>query len=148
MRTILVLAAAAAAAVAAPVPAGEARLATRADAPAFRIVQGAGTARLYMNATNGSPDVAVSELRLREGAQVPGHVHEASSETLFVVEGVLELTAGGRTFVAKAGDVITVPKGLRHSARVVSELRAVQVYSPAGPEQRYASGERVAEPGR
>jgi mannose-6-phosphate isomerase-like protein (cupin superfamily) len=41
--------------------------------------------------------------------------------------------------VVQAGDAVQIPPDLEHSARIVSEepLKAVQFYTPAGPEQRF-----------
>lgn len=100
-----------------------------------------GFATLFYNAQNGSPDVAMGTLELVPGAEVAEHVHEASGEWLYVVRGEAEFVTLGRTYVVKAGDTVHVPKGQKHQAKVSPGAKesffAVQVYSPAGPEQRF-----------
>jgi len=100
-----------------------------------------GFATLFYNAQNGSPDVSVGTLELVPGAAVPEHVHEASGEWLYVVRGEVELTTMGRTQLVQAGSVVHLPKGQKHQAKVPSTAKesffAVQLYSPAGPEQRF-----------
>ncbi len=123
----------------------EGRVVEGKSAAAFKIAQGKGVARLYVNATNGSPDAAVSVLTLQKGAVVPEHSHETAAEILYIVEGSVEMTVAGKTVRAKAGDVVLIPKNVRHSATASSELRAVQVYGPAGPEQRFTTGERLKD---
>ncbi len=112
----------------------------QASAPAYPVGD-KGTATLFYNALNGSPDVAVGTLELRPGASVAEHSHDGSGEWLYVMRGEVELTTLGQTLVAKAGDVVHLPKGQKHSAKVPSTAKepfvAVQLYSPAGPEQRF-----------
>jgi putative monooxygenase len=117
----------------------------KSDAAAFKILKGAGTARLYVNATNGSKDAAVSVLVLDKGAEVPAHVHETSDEVLYVTSGSVEMTVAGKAVQAKSGDVVFIPRNTKHSAKATTKLEAVQVYAPPGPEQRFASGERVKD---
>ncbi|HIA04760.1 MAG TPA: hypothetical protein EYN66_23180 [Myxococcales bacterium] len=50
----------------------------------------------------------------------------------------------GRRQVVSAGMVIQVPPGTQHSFEMAADakedFKAVQVYSPAGPEQRFKKG--------
>lgn len=126
-------------------PPADGRVVQAKAAPAYKIVQGKGVARLYLNATNGSAEVAVSVLTLQRGAQVAEHVHEGSAEILYVIDGTAEMTIAGRRVALTAGDAVQVPKATRHSATATSDFKAVQVYAPAGPEQRFAAGERVQD---
>lgn len=112
----------------------------QASAPAYPIGD-KGTAALFYNALNGSPDVSVGTLELRPGAAVVEHAHDGSGEWLYVMKGEVEFTTLGQTFVAKAGDVVHLPKGQKHAAKVPATAKepfvAVQLYAPAGPEQRF-----------
>jgi putative monooxygenase len=116
------------------------------DAPTYAIAGGKGSAQLLLNASTGSKEAALSVLVLAPGVEVPAHRHEGAAEMLYVEEGAVEMTIGGVKHTAVAGDAIYVPPGVEHSARVTTKLtplRAVQVYVGPGPEQRFASGERV-----
>lgn len=110
------------------------------DAPRYPIGD-KGAATLYWNAQNGSPAVSVGQLELKAGAAVAEHDHGASSEYLVVKQGVCELTTNGLTVVVKAGDAVFLPAGQKHSAKVPPDAKepfiAVQLYAPAGPEQRF-----------
>lgn len=116
------------------------------EAPRFAIGD-AGTAQLFWNATNGSPQVSVGMLTLAPGAAVPEHTHPDAGEWLAVTAGTVELSLEGSLSVAQQGDVIFIPVGARHSARVPPDagvaFSAVQVYSPAGPEQRFVGPSRL-----
>lgn len=111
------------------------------DAPRYPIGD-KGTATLFWNAQNGSPAVSVGTLELKAGAAVAEHAHADSGEYLAITKGVCELTTNGQTTLVKAGDVVFLPAGQKHQAKVPADAKepfvAVQIYSPAGPEQRFA----------
>ncbi|MBL8918215.1 MAG: cupin domain-containing protein [Myxococcaceae bacterium] len=110
------------------------------DAPRYPIGD-KGFATLFWNAQNGSPNVSVGQLELKAGATVAEHDHGAAAEYLVVKQGVCELTTGGQTVVVKAGDAVFLPAGQKHSAKIPADAKepfvAVQLYAPAGPEQRF-----------
>ncbi len=115
-------------------------------APKFLILNDQGMAELLVNAGTGAHDISLSILTLAPGAQVAEHVHETSSETLYLERGEVEMTIAGKLTRAKAGDAVYIPKGTKHSARVVGtteSVRAVQVYVGPGPEQRFSQGKAV-----
>jgi len=118
---------------------------TRAEAPLYVIAGGKGRARLYLNASTGARDAALSVLRLDVGADVPTHAHAASAEILLVEQGRISMVIGGRTYRAGAGDAVYIPAGVEHSAHPEETVTAVQVYVGPGPEQRFAKGQRVRE---
>lgn len=117
------------------------------DAPAYVIANGKGVAVLQQNAGTGSPDASVGRLSLEPGAVVPEHAHDDAAELLVVLSGRAELTLGGRTWTLGPGDAVHLPKGQKHSAKVPADAKApfvaVQVYTPAGAEQRFAKGAKA-----
>jgi quercetin dioxygenase-like cupin family protein len=120
-----------------------------AEAPAFRIAQGKGTATLLLNEATGARAASLGVLELQGGAQVPEHIHEDSVEILYIEEGGAEMTVEGQPMRVRAGDAVYIPAGVRHAARVpedTSRLRAVQVYVGPGPEQRFRQGPPVSPP--
>lgn len=119
----------------------------RADeGAAYRILDGKGTATLLHHAGTGSAEVSLTLLELAPGAAVAEHTHDAA-EYLYVTAGAAEMTVAGKPVAVKAGDAVFLPKGVQHSARVPADakapLTAVQVYSPAGSEQRFTKGTPV-----
>ncbi|MEE8409233.1 MAG: cupin domain-containing protein, partial [Myxococcota bacterium] len=118
------------------------------DAPAYLIAGGYGIAKLYVNASTGARDVAVSILTLAPGATIPEHVHDTSSETLYIERGEVEIIIAGKKLTARQGDTVYIPSGVRHSAKVIGPidtLKAIQVYVGPGPEQRFAKGKPIAK---
>jgi quercetin dioxygenase-like cupin family protein len=115
-----------------------------AGAPAYRIANGKGVAVLQHNAATGAKDASVGRLTLEPGAVVPEHAHDDASEYLVVLSGHCELTVGGKTVSVGPGDAVHLAKGQKHAAKVPADAKepfvAVQVYTPAGPEQRFTKG--------
>ena len=124
-------------------PAGLRPVVEDRTAPVHRIAGGKGTARLLLDASTGASAAALTHLTFAAGAEVPEHTHEGSAELLYVEEGLLEMTVGGKPYTAGPGDAVYIPAGARHSARATRAVRAVQVYAGPGPEQRFRQGERV-----
>lgn len=120
-----------------------------AEAPAFRIAQGRGTAVLLLNADTGARAASLGVLELQAGTAMPEHTHPESVELLYVEQGEAEMVVEGRTLPVKAGDAVYIPAGLPHAARIpegAPPFRAVQVYVGPGPEQRFRQGVPVQPP--
>jgi len=81
------------------------------------------------------------------GVTVPEHKHEISAEMLYVLEGAGEMVVAGKRTAVKTGHMIQVPPGVKHSFSIHKDsdkrFVAVQVYAPAGPEQRFKRGVKV-----
>jgi quercetin dioxygenase-like cupin family protein len=79
-----------------------------------------------------------------QSAAIP-HTHQFS-ETFYVLEGELSFQVGEKTFTAKAGDVVNVPKGETHGWRNIgtTPARAIVTASPSGVENLF---EAVGTPG-
>ncbi|MCS6915024.1 MAG: cupin domain-containing protein [Myxococcales bacterium] len=118
-----------------------------AEQQALPLLGGQGSVRILIDeVTTGRKASAtplalsLEELSAETGAQVPLHTHERSDELIYVISGQGLMTAGtARDLAVGAGDVVRLPRGLPHALRVVSTLRIVQSYAPAGPEQRFRS---------
>ena len=115
-------------------------------APAWEIAGGKAVARLvnegkaYMGLLEGKP-----------GLRVPEHTHPGSIELLYVLEGGGIMTIDGKRSVVRPGMAIQVPAGTKHSFETPADakmnFKAVQVYTPGGPEQRFKKGKRLDPPG-
>ncbi len=110
-----------------------------ADLPTHVIAAGRGTAKILYDQGAGSAEVAMTLLVLEPGAAVPTHVHATSVELLYVLQGQAEMRVGAERVVIGPGDAARIPMGVEHEARVLGAvpLRALQVYTPPGPEQRF-----------
>ena len=63
-------------------------------------------------------------------AVVPAHAHEHEQITV-VTRGALKLTLDGATRILRAGDGVSIPKNVNHSALVLDEL--TEAYDAWGP---------------
>lgn len=60
---------------------------------------------------------SVAQLKLieRPGYRTPLHVHEATDESFYVLEGNLMFHSAGRTTTLKPGDYVFIPRGTPHA---------------------------------
>jgi mannose-6-phosphate isomerase-like protein (cupin superfamily) len=122
----------------------------RAGQPVHLIAGGKGGARVLLDGRTapGLKEAAMTELVMLPGAEVPEHAHDASAELIYVIEGHAAMTMDGKPVEVRAGMAIYIPAGVKHSLRVdtkVEPLRAVQVYTPGGPEQRFVKEPEAQE---
>lgn len=71
--------------------------------------------------------------------QVPQHVHDTSMEILFVESGSGVMHLAGREISVTPGCLFVIPRGTTHDFRAAGpdRFRALQLYAPSGPEQRF-----------
>jgi len=84
-----------------------------------------------------SKDMSASILALPSGGKVPEHIHDKETEMLYVLAGSATMVVDGVELAVTPTSVIQVPPATKHSVTVTADFRAVQVYTPAGPEQRF-----------
>jgi len=70
-------------------------------------------------------------------AAVPEHVHPNESELLYILEGSGTMTVAGTQLAVTPTSVVQIPPHTKHSFTAAADVRAVQIYTPAGPEQRF-----------
>ena len=73
--------------------------------------------------------------RVDAGAGVPEHAHP-HEQVVNMLEGELALTVDGTELSLRAGDVVTIPGGVRHSARATAPCRVLDVFSPVRDDYR------------
>ena len=79
----------------------------------------------------------------------PPHVHRETDEAHYVQEGELEVLDGDRTFVARAGSFVFIPKGTVHAFKNVGTETAkmLTLLTPAGFERFLEEAGRPAGEG-
>jgi quercetin dioxygenase-like cupin family protein len=60
-------------------------------------------------------EFAAGIYRIEPGWRHPLHLHRASAELYYVVEGSALFTVGDETFVASKGDALYIPAGMPHA---------------------------------
>jgi len=97
-----------------------------------------GPATIYVEpATVKGAPFSASVLALPAGAQVPEHVHASETELLYVLEGNGTMTIAGQDLAVTPTSVIQIPPNTKHAFAAAANVRALQLYTPAGPEQRF-----------
>ena len=69
----------------------------------------------------------------------PPHIHHNQVETFYILEGEMEITVGGETHKAKAGDFVHVSKGTPHSFvnRSRTTTKMIFTFVPAGDIEEF-----------
>jgi quercetin dioxygenase-like cupin family protein len=80
---------------------------------------------------------AGSLLDFPAGMAIPEHVHAKETELMYVLSGTGTLTVKGQPLAVTATSVVQVPPNTPHAFTATTDFRAVQIYTPAGPEQRF-----------
>jgi quercetin dioxygenase-like cupin family protein len=97
-----------------------------------------GPATIYIEpATAKGTPLAAAILALPAGANVAEHVHAKETELLYVLDGAGTMTIAGTGVAVVPTSVIQVPPNTKHAFAASAPVRALQIYTPAGPEQRF-----------
>ncbi|MFN2520865.1 MAG: cupin domain-containing protein [Candidatus Limnocylindria bacterium] len=86
----------------------------------------------------------VGEARMDPGAPAPAkHVHTHEDENVYIVEGVLTVEIGDERLEARAGDFVTLPRGVPHVFANLSDelVRTIGVIAPTGIEGMFREQE-------
>jgi quercetin dioxygenase-like cupin family protein len=118
-------------------------VAAPAEAESLAVLGGKGRARPLLDpAKTGDRDVYLGLLELEPGAEVLRHSHPGSEEILFVLSGGGELTVGSEKIPFEADEALHLPENQPHAVKLTGADKTlmVQIYAPAGPEDRYRGG--------
>ncbi len=63
----------------------------------------------------GGEQILLCRVTYEPGKQVPDHNHEHTEQVMAIVDGEVRITVAGTTRDVKAGDVIVINRGVRHS---------------------------------
>ncbi len=97
-----------------------------------------GPATIYAEpATIKAPTLAASVLQLPANANVAEHVHAKETELLYILAGSGTMTVDGQKLAVTPTTVIQIPPNTKHAFTATTDTRVVQIYTPAGPEQRF-----------
>ena len=97
-----------------------------------------GPATIFLDDSieKGTP-LAASILQMPAGIKVPEHVHSSETEMLYILEGSGTMTIAGQDVAVTPTSVIQIPPNTKHAFTATAAVRALQIYTPAGPEQRF-----------
>jgi len=106
------------------------------SAAATATTYGPATIYLELAVVKDAP-LSASILTVKAGANVAEHVHAKETEMLYVLEGSGTMTINGVAMAVTPTSVIQIPANTKHSFTAASAVRSLQIYTPAGPEQRF-----------
>jgi quercetin dioxygenase-like cupin family protein len=95
---------------------------------------------LFDAETTGVPSASLSLIEIEAGTEIARHEHAESAEILYILSGRGELTIGSEKIPLGSDQAVHLPQNQPHSARLTEKTVALQVYAPAGPEQRFKQG--------
>jgi quercetin dioxygenase-like cupin family protein len=88
------------------------------------------------------------EFRGEQGKVTPVHIHPASDETFYMLEGDILLDLDGQRRELATGGVVVVPRGVPHAFTVTSpEARFLTIQTPGTDEAFYRLASDPAPPG-
>lgn len=90
------------------------------------------------------------EFHAEPGFDTGSHYHSKIEEQFYVIDGEMELRAGDKVILGRAGTFVTVPVGVAHAFanRSQSPSRMLLVATPPGHEHYFAElAEILARPG-
>ncbi len=86
----------------------------------------------------------LSEFRMQKGSRLPEHSHP-HEQTGYLVKGRVRLASGGLVKEASPGDSWSISGGQSHSAEILEDSIAIEVFSPMREEYlKYLREEDVA----
>jgi quercetin dioxygenase-like cupin family protein len=71
----------------------------------------------------------LAEFRLAKGSSVPNHSHP-NEQTGYLISGHMVFIVGNERYVAHPGDSWCIGAGVEHSAEIIEDSVAVEVFSP------------------
>src|SRR5436309_7478767 len=78
----------------------------------------------------GGEQVLLCRVEYEPGKEVPWHAHEHTEQVMFVLDGEVEVTIEDETSMLRAGDVVVISRGLRHSVRSPHGVTFMEALAP------------------
>ena len=78
----------------------------------------------------GGEQILLCRVTYEPGKQVPDHAHEYTEQVMAIVDGEATVTVAGETHDVKAGDVVVINRGVRHSVSSAKGLTFFEALAP------------------
>jgi quercetin dioxygenase-like cupin family protein len=102
--------------------------------------------KLLTTDNTGHTTAYLGILEADPGCEIPRHLHPLSAEIMYVVSGGGVLTVGLEALPFGPDTAIHVPENAPHMASFTGPDKTImiQLYAPAGPEQRFVDAKAPA----
>ncbi len=120
-----------------PLRKGEPQVKVVRLAEAKEYVRPGGKTQIFVEPPAAGGAVSLSYLVVEAGQKVPAHVHARETEALYLFGGGGTMTIAGTTVPVVGTSVIQIPAGVEHAFEATETTAGIQLYTPAGPEQRF-----------
>lgn len=90
------------------------------DSPTLEMM--GGERQLLLDSISTDGDVYLVQGIMPSGSEVPAHIHQLEDEIFHVLEGTVELVLGEKTVDGKAGDIIYLPRGIKHGIKTKGKI--------------------------
>ncbi|MGA7077745.1 MAG: cupin domain-containing protein [Terriglobales bacterium] len=74
-------------------------------------------------------NVMLARVLLKKGCVVPEHSHH-NEQITYVLEGALKFGIDGKEIVVNAGEVLTIPPNMPHSAEALADTVDLDIFNP------------------
>lgn len=74
-------------------------------------------------------NVMLARVLLKKGCLVPEHSHH-NEQITYILEGALKFGIDGREIVVNAGEVLTIPPNMPHSAEALADTVDLDIFHP------------------
>lgn len=74
-------------------------------------------------------NIMVARVLLKKGCVVPEHSHH-NEQISYLTEGALKFVVDGKQLVLRAGEVLTIPPNMPHSAEALEDTVSVDIFDP------------------
>jgi quercetin dioxygenase-like cupin family protein len=74
-------------------------------------------------------NLTIGYINITEGSILPEHSH-IQEQVTHILQGQLEMTVGGETFIVEKGKVAIIPSNVVHSAKALTNCIALDIFSP------------------
>jgi quercetin dioxygenase-like cupin family protein len=74
-------------------------------------------------------NVMLARVLLKKGCLVPEHSHH-NEQITYILEGALKFEIDGKEIVVNAGEVLTIPPNMPHSAEALADTVDLDIFNP------------------
>ena len=76
-----------------------------------------------------TPQLTIARFELKKGCLVPEH-HHHNEQVTSVFQGALKFNFGGHEVIVRAGETVSIPPHLTHSAEALEDTLVIDVFTP------------------